>query len=137
MSANANPVPTAPASRNAREFLAVCARHNVPYGDLNCLPALLRELKANKHFAMHFWSAVAGMTDKQAAGTETVLAALIEAVTSRTLAEVREAGPAHRILVDRLERMLMGLDVETEDVPEIKPVVKPEPVAAAHTPVPI
>jgi len=137
MSANVNPLPTVPASRNVREFLAVCARHNVPYGDLNCLPALLRELKANKHFAMHFWSAVAGMTEKQAAGTETVLADIIEAVTGRPVAEVRAAGPAHRILVDRLERMLTGVDVETEDVPEIKPVARPEPAPAAESPVSI
>jgi hypothetical protein len=119
MPANANPLQTAPASRNVREFLAVCARHNVPYGDLNCLPALLRELNANKHFAMHFWSAVAGMTEKHAAGTEAALAAIVEAVTGRTLVEVREAGPAHRILVERLERMLNGQDVPLEDLKEV------------------
>src|SRR5947209_2731954 len=110
MLANANPLETAPASRNVREFLAVCARHNVPFGHLNCLPALLRELNANKHFAMHFWSAVTGITDKQSADTETILAAIIEAVTGRTVAEVREAGPSHRILVDRLQRLLVGVD---------------------------
>jgi len=115
MPANANPLPTAPASRNVREFLAVCARHNVPYGDLNCLSALLREVNTNKHFAMHFWSVVAGMTEKQAAGMDVVLGAIVEAVTGRTVDEVRQAGPAHRILLERLERMLNGQDVLAED----------------------
>ncbi|HEX3569650.1 MAG TPA: TonB family protein [Acidobacteriaceae bacterium] len=124
MPVNANPLPTAPSSRNAREFLAVCARHNLPYGDLNCLPALLRELHSNKHFAMHFWSAVAGMTEKQSADTGTVLAAVVEAVTGRTPAEVREAGPANRILLDRLERLLAGQDVAPEEIPDMEPPPK-------------
>src|SRR5690348_13842660 len=116
MLANANPHQSVPASRSAREFVAVCARHNVPYGDLNCLPTLLRELKVNKHFAMHFWSVVAGMTDKQAAQPEAVLAAIVEAVAGQTPAEVREAGPAQRILLERLQRLISGQDVEPEEV---------------------
>jgi len=119
MLANANPHQSVPASRSAREFVAVCARHNVPYGDLNCLPTLLRELKVNKHFAMHFWSVVAGMTDKQAAQPEAVLAAIVEAVAGQTPAEVREAGPAQRILLERLQRLISGQDVEPEEVAEI------------------
>ena len=116
MPANANPLQSVPASRSAREFVAVCARHNVPYGDLECLPTLLRELKANKHFAMHFWSVVAGMTDKQAAQPESVLTAIVEAVAGRPPDEVREAGPAQRILLERLQRLITGQDVEPEDV---------------------
>src|SRR5436305_454815 len=127
MSANVNPPPTAPASRNVREFVAVCARHNVPYGELNCLPGLLRELGANKHFAMHFWAAVAGMTEKQSAGTDAVLSAIAEAVTGRTVDEIREAGPAHRILLEPLERMLNGQDVPGEDLKEVNQPVTPEP----------
>jgi len=119
MLANANPHQSVPASRSAREFVAVCARHNVPYGELNCLPTLLRELKVNKHFAMHFWSVVAGMTDKQAAQPEAVLAAIVEAVAGQTPAEVREAGPAQRILLERLQRLISGQDVEPEEVAEI------------------
>jgi protein TonB len=118
MLANANPLEAAPASRSVREFIAVCARHNIPYGDLNCLPALLRELNVNKHFAMHFWSVVTGMVDKQSAEPEAVLTAIVQAVTGRTPAEVREAGPAHRILVERLERMLAGQDVAHEEISE-------------------
>ena len=133
MSANANPLPTAPASRNVREFLAVCARHNVPHGDLNCLPTLLRELKANKHFAMHFWSVVAGMMDKQAADTQTILGALVEAVTGRTVDEARNAGPAQRILLDRLERLLVGLDIETEDISKGTPRMEAAPDLAASS----
>jgi protein TonB len=118
MLANANPLEAAPASRSVREFIAVCARHNIPYGDLNCLSALLRELNVNKHFAMHFWSVVAGMVDKQSVEPEAVLTAIVEAVTRRTPADVREAGPAHRSLVERLERILAGQDVAHEDVAE-------------------
>src|SRR5438270_1441500 len=113
MLANANSLEAVPASRSVREFIAVYARHNVPYGDLNCLPNVLRELKVNKHFAMHFWSAVAGMTTKQAADSEAVLAAIVAAATGRTPEEVREAGPAHRILLSRLESLLAGHDVDT------------------------
>lgn len=116
--ANANPLKSVPASRSAREFVAVCARHNVPYGDLNCLPTLLRELKANKHFAMHFWSVVVGQLDKQAAEQDAVLAAVVEAVTGRTPAEVREAGPSQRILLEKLQRLLNGQDAEPEEVTE-------------------
>jgi len=129
MPANANTLPTAPASRNVREFLAVCARHNVPCGDLNCLPALLRELGVNKHFAMHFWSAVAGMTEKQSAGPDAVLAAIAEAVTGRTIDEVREAGPSHRILLERLQRMLNGQDVPADELKEVNQGVPAEPLA--------
>jgi TonB family protein len=121
MLANANPLEAVPASRSVREFVAVCARHNVPYGDLNCLPALLRELGANKHFAMHFWSVVAGMVDKQSATQEAVLTAIVEAVTRRTPAEVREAGPAHRIVLERLGRMLAGQEVEPEQIADAEP----------------
>ena len=121
MIANANPLEAVPASRRVREFVAVCARHNVPYGDLSCLPVLLRELGANKHFAMHFWSVVAGMVDKQSATQEAVLTAIVEAVTRRTPAEVREAGPAHRILLERLGRMLAGQDVEPEQIADAQP----------------
>ena len=130
MPANANTLPTAPASRNVREFLAVCARHNVPCGDLNCLPALLRELGVNKHFAMHFWSAVAGITEKQSAGTDTVLTAITEAVTGRTIEEVRDAGPSHRILLERLQGMLNGQDVPTDELKEVNQAVPAEPLAA-------
>jgi protein TonB len=137
MLANANPLEAVPASRSVREFIAVYARHNVPYGDLNCLPNLLRELKVNKHFAMHFWSAVAGMTTKQAADSQAVLTAIVEAVTGRTLAEVREAGPAHRILIGRLEGLLAGHDVDTEDLQEQDAAVDAAaPVAAAPVPSP-
>lgn len=129
MPANANTLPTAPASRNVREFLAVCARHNVPCGDLNSLPALLRELGVNKHFAMHFWSAVAGMTEKQSAGPDAVLSAITEAVTGRTIEEVREAGPSHRILLERLQRMLNGQDVPTDELKEVNQAVPAEPLA--------
>src|SRR5690349_21139853 len=101
MLANANSLESVPASRSVREFVAVCARHNVPYGDLNCLPTLLRELNSNKHFAMHFWSVVA----KQSSGTEPVMTAIVQAVTGRTPADVREAGPAHRIVLSRLETL--------------------------------
>jgi TonB family protein len=128
MLANANPLEAAPASRSVREFVAVLSRHNVPYGDLNCLPILLRELHANKHFAMHFWSAVAGMTDRQSAVPDAVLTAIVEAVTRRTPAEVREAGPAHRILLGRLERLLSGHDVEPEEL------AGPTPPAEAAAP---
>jgi TonB family protein len=127
MPANANTLSTAPANRNVREFLAICARHNVPYGDLSCLPVLLRELNANKHFAMHFWSAVAGMTEKHAAGTDAALAAIVEAVTGRTVGEAREAGPAHRILVERLGRMLNGQDLPADDLKEVAAGATPSP----------
>lgn len=119
MLANANPLEAVPASRSVREFIAVCARHNVPYGDLNCLPTLLRELNANKHFAMHFWSVVAKQPNN---GAEPVLTSVIQAVTGRTPAEVREAGPAHRILMDRLERLLAGQDVSAEETAPTVPV---------------
>ena len=117
MLANANPREAAPASRSVREFIAVCARHNIPYGDLNCLPTLLRELNADKHFAMHFWSVVA----KQSATGESVVESIVEAVTGRTPAEVREAGPAHRILMDRLEKLIAGQDVDPEQPAEAEP----------------
>src|SRR5690348_12238604 len=127
MLANANPHQSVPASRSARESVAVCARHNVPYGDLNCLPMLLRELKVNKHFAMHFWSVVVGLIDKQSAEQDAVLAAVVEAVTGRTITEVREAGPSQRILLDKLQRLLNGQDAEPEGVGETGAVATTPP----------
>jgi TonB family protein len=126
MPANAaNPVAPAPASRSVREFIAVFARHNVPYGELDCLPTLLRELHLNKHLAMHFWAAVASLTDKQAANPQSVAASIVEASTGRTPSAVRDAGAGYATLVDRLERLLAGQDIAPEELPGIRSAAAP------------
>jgi TonB family protein len=125
MPANANSVATAPASRSVREFVAVFARHNVPYGELDCLPTLLRELHLNKHLAMHFWAAVASLTDKQAANPQSVAASIVEASTGRTPSEVRDSGPGYAALLDRLERLLAGQDIAPEELPGLRPAAAP------------
>jgi TonB family protein len=127
MPANAaNPVAPAPASRSVREFVAVFARHNLPYGELDCLGPMLRELHLNKHLAMHFWAAVASLTDKQAANPQSVAASIVEASTGRTPSEVRAAGPAYSTLVDRLERLLAGQDIAPEELPGLRSAAAPQ-----------
>jgi TonB family protein len=123
MLANANPkIDAVPADRNVREFVAICAKHCVPYGELNNLAGFMRALHDNKHLAMNFWSVVARMSERpapEANGPDWMLAAIVEAVTGLPLEEVREAGPAHRLVVSRLASMLAGEDVQTpvEEMP--------------------
>src|SRR5260370_36889104 len=63
MLANANPrVGTAPRSRSAREVVAICATHDIPYGSRECLAGFMRALHENKHLAMEFWSLVSRRT---------------------------------------------------------------------------
>ena len=115
MLANANPqLNEAPADRNVREVIAICAKDGVPYGELNSLVGFMRALNENKQFAMHFWSLVSRLSQQShdAENPEWLLAALVEGVTAKPLAEVREAGPAHRVLVTRLAKMLAGEDVQ-------------------------
>jgi TonB family protein len=115
MLANANPqMDSIPASRKAREIVAVCAKHGVPYGESDNLASFLRALNENKHLAMNFWSVVARMTEKEAVGETNpnwLLEAIIEGVTGRTVAEINTVGPAYRMLVKKLASILAGEDV--------------------------
>src|SRR4051812_24835588 len=131
MLANANTI-SSPPTRSVREFIAVFARHSVPYGELDSLPALLRELHLNKHLAMHFWAVVASLTDRQAADMSFIAASIVEASTGRSPDEVRAAGPPYAALVQRLERLLAGQDIAAEELPGLAPAApipapQPEP----------
>src|SRR5690242_293095 len=119
MLANANPqlneTPNeTPVDRNVREVIAILAKNAVQYGDLNSLVGFMRALNENKQFAMNFWSLVARLSAQQsdAGNPEWLLAAIVQAVTTMPLAEVRAAGPAHRVLVMRLAKMLAGEDIQ-------------------------
>ena len=140
MLANANPqLNEVPVDRSVREVIAVCAKNGIAYGELNSLVGFMRALKDNKQFAMNFWSLVARLSGQPAdpANPEWLLAAIVEGVTAMPLAEVRKAGPAHRVLVDRLAKMLAGEDIQdpANDIPAAAattPKLAPEPTADLH-----
>ena len=122
MLANANPqLNEAPVDRNVREVIAVCAKNGIAYGELNSLVGFMRALKDNKQFAMNFWSLVARLSEQPAdpANPEWLLGTIVEGVTGMPLAKVRDAGPAHRVLVTRLSKMIAGEDIQNpvDDVP--------------------
>jgi TonB family protein len=121
MLANANSqTDSMPLDRNIREVVAICATHDLPHGEPNDLVGFMRALNENKHLAMNFWSLVARLSEKgpHSSQPDWILAIIVEGVTGRSLDQVREVGPAHRVLVSRLASMLAGEDMK-EPLPDV------------------
>lgn len=131
MLANANPkTDYASASRNVREILAVCGKHDLPTGHPEDVATFLRTLDQNKLLAMNFWSAVARLERERpsGAGAEWMQEIIVEAVAGRTVAEMR---PAHGSDLSRLASLLAGEDLAGPAKLPPEPVRAPEPAPPA------
>jgi hypothetical protein len=122
MLTNANPSPDVlpvTIDQTAREIAALCQKHSVPCGTPEDLAGLLDALGRNKLLALEFWSLIARVTDRDpsAAINDSLLAAIVEAVTSQTLAEANSAGSTERLLVRKFANMLAGEDIHAPLAP--------------------
>ena len=133
MLANANPFINAPSeTRTVREIIAVCGKHGVETGSPPCFVGFMRALHENKHLAMDFWATAARLI-REKSGQQTqpdwLLAAIVEGVTDRSLAEATASPGAQRLLVRKLGHMLAGEDVQiaAEEIP-----AAPAPFATAE-----
>jgi TonB family protein len=103
-----------------RKIASVCDMHGVTVGCPANLAGFMGALDENKHLAMDFWAILARMSDErsgQSAGPSSgasngrMLAAIVEGVTGRSVAEVAAGGSEQGQLVGRLVSMLAGEDV--------------------------
>ena len=119
MLANANPhvdaTPDAiPTDRNVREIIAVCAKHGLDYGRLESFAPFMQALNSDKHLAMTFWAAVARIEKNSGVLPPGVLLeAIVAAVTSKTVEELKAAGRSQQLLLDQLSSLLAGDDLQS------------------------
>lgn len=119
--------------RAAREFEAICAKHNLACGAPEDLVPFQRALGENKQLAMNFWSVVARLSDGTRGpglGEREVLAAVVRAVTGE---EIEQARQSQGHAIDRLARLLAGEDVSLDSAPQAH-VTGPRQVSAAKLP---
>lgn len=119
MLANANPhvdaTPDAiPTDRNVREIIAVCAKHGLDYGRVESFAPFMQALNTDKHLAMTFWAAVARIEKNSGVlPLGVLLEAIVAAVTSKTVEELKAVDPAQQRLLDQLSSLLAGEDLQS------------------------
>src|SRR5579884_365131 len=98
--------------RAAREFEAICTKHNLHCGSPEDLAGFLSALETNKLLAMNFWALVARLTEPHegaALDSSELLGVIARGVAG---ASVDEANERSRAEVEKLTRLLAGEDVQ-------------------------
>jgi hypothetical protein len=132
---------SAPSQKSAIQKVAkVCAMHGLPSGSTGDLGAFMRALDTDKLLAMNFWSLVVKITDQindqisvqnsvqiiaqQNGSNLTLLEAIAQGVTGRSVAEIEAAGGEPKWLIQQMAAMLAGEDIQI-------PAAAPVPAAPA------